>query len=268
MEVEVCTLLAFGGPHRLPYPLADARGFHEKAGLCQVQNPPRGRAGGFDGSRRRPTGGTIRPDHGPLSLITRTRFFGREEICQGRPRRRSEPLTDFLPSVQSRPRERGPGVSGGSPPWRSMRQRLMRAPARPSLSPPAVLPDFSSSLENRCLPDCLSRPVSPRFHPHSVLACRHGRCPLVFSIRGCCYLSSDLWSPSRLVPDDQPHARSHPNSALSHISQISFLPQCSIRNAAATFYAATLPLPWAFAAAASAAFRLYCGSYTSPVAQR
>ena len=45
-------------------------------------------------------------------------FFGREEICQGRPGvgRRSEPLTDSLPSLQSRPRERGPGVSGGLAP--------------------------------------------------------------------------------------------------------------------------------------------------------
>jgi hypothetical protein len=38
-----------------------------------------------------------------------------------------EPLTNSLRSGTWIPRERGPGVSGGFAPWRSMRQRLMRA---------------------------------------------------------------------------------------------------------------------------------------------
>jgi hypothetical protein len=78
--------------------------------------------------------------------------------------RRSVPLTAILPSVQSNPRERGPGVSGGSSPWRSMRQRLMRAPARhPTLS---LLSPFRNLFSARF--SCA--PVSPCFHPHSVVA--------------------------------------------------------------------------------------------------
>src|SRR5262249_46718982 len=47
-------------------------------------------------------------------------FSGRERICQGRPAlgRRSEPLTDSLPSPQSKAQGKGPGVSGGLPPGR------------------------------------------------------------------------------------------------------------------------------------------------------
>ena len=46
-------------------------------------------------------------------------------------RRRSESLTDLLASIQSIFQGKGaPGVSGGLSPWRSMRQRLMRAVRR------------------------------------------------------------------------------------------------------------------------------------------
>ncbi len=189
---------------------------------------------------------------------------GRKSVKGGRCCRRSEPLTDFLPSVQSRPRERGPGVSGGSSPWRRMRQRLMRAPARrPHRSfllsgLRAVSPElFSARLS--------FAPVSPRFHPHSVVAA--ATVPIgVLDTRGAAIseaicgvpvawfstISRDLAvTPTRRFRISR-RFQSHSNS-----SPLTSPP-----------YAATLVLPLTLAAAASAALRLYCGSYTSPVAHR
>jgi len=108
------------------------------------------------------------PDHGPLSLISgAVSSEGEKSVKGGRGCRRSEPLTDFSPSVQSRPRERGPGVSGGLSPWRSMRQRLMRASARRPFRIPRFSPGFSMApkLLSARLP--FTPEVSPRFHPHS-----------------------------------------------------------------------------------------------------
>src|SRR5580692_12648261 len=138
-------------------------GFHEKACLCQWGGPVNLLQSAAD--QREARSGS---DHGPLSLISGgVSSEGEKSVKGGRGCRRSEPLTDFSPSVQSRPRERGPGVSGGLSPWRSMRQSLMRASARR----PSCVPRFSAGLS--IAPKLLSArlpftpEVSPRFHPHS-----------------------------------------------------------------------------------------------------
>jgi hypothetical protein len=140
---------------------------------------------------------------------------GSEAVKGGVVCRRREPLTDSLPCVESKVQGKGARGLRGFSPWRSMRQRLMRAPR--ALTPIPLL-----LLHALCMSFCrltTSAPLSPCFHPHS--AGRLGRgAHWCSTFRGCCHLSDDLQGSSRLAPHDLPRPRSHPNSALSHISRM------------------------------------------------
>ena len=96
--------------------------------------------------------------------------------------RRSKPLTSSFPSLSFNSRERGPGVSGGLSPWRSLRQRLMRAFARRLFSNPSysglyllsLRLLFAHPLHSRAFPASFrlsrlaeSMSMPPCFHPHS-----------------------------------------------------------------------------------------------------
>ena len=67
---------------------------------------------------------------GPLFLLLVSPPSDRVEVVKGAPAFGAAcvPFTTFTRSVKSKSRERGPGVSGGSPPWRSLRQSLIGAP--------------------------------------------------------------------------------------------------------------------------------------------
>ena len=92
-------------------PLANARGFHEKAGLCQGGSrlgvgPP------LLIQMRLPTNGRhdARPVRRPPFPHSGMRFFGREEICQGRlllPAKRT--LDRFAPFRTIKAEGKGPG---------------------------------------------------------------------------------------------------------------------------------------------------------------
>ena len=166
--------------------LPHGRGFHEKALPCQAEN-----SGGLRGlapwrsMRQRLMRASARRTHpptrkrllgpcpqGPLSLIpalflqnggdlSRARRFG--AAC--------EPLTDCLRSVQSVPRERGPGSQGACP--------LAEFEAAPHARVSAPLPRSISLLCASCiapwivlLPVDFLRALSPCFHPHSVCGLR------------------------------------------------------------------------------------------------
>ena len=162
---------------------------------------------------------------------------------------------------------KGAGGLRGLAPWRSMRQRLMRACGAPP--PPHTLrslPDFPPLLRNCFLSDCLSRPY--RHASIRTLLWLPPRCPLVFSIREV------LLSQHRSVGPQSPVARRSPATSQSpQLGAFAYL--ADSRSFASSFlpcpywlYAAASAFPFPFAFAASAAFRLYCGSYTSPVAHR
>ena len=122
---------------------------------------------------------------------------GSESVKGGVLCRRSEPLTDSLPCVQSRLQGKGAGGLRGLAPWRSMRQRLMRASSAQSLP---LMVNTSWYLS--------SAPLSPCFHSHSDCGLPP-RCPLVFSIQGV--LPSPhrsegdavAWSPTRSAATSQ-----------------------------------------------------------------
>ena len=99
----------------------------------------------------------------------------------------------------------GRGSQGGFSPWRSMRQRLMRAS---SALPTAVCYSLTSSahrLQRHC------RHASIRTLIAALAAGAHWCSQFI----GCCHLSNGLQQrgPSR----DPPRARSHPNSAPPHV---------------------------------------------------
>jgi hypothetical protein len=165
---------------------------------------------------------------------------------------------------------RGKGGRGlrGLAPWRSLRQRLMRAA-------------FSALVRLGCIqlsslipisPELLSARlsftpvvvVSPRFHPHSDVAV--ATVPVgVLDTRGAAISDAICGVPVAWFPTISPTFAVTPTRRFRISRRCSFLPKPDpIQNP----YAATFPLPLALAAAAAAALRLYCGSYTSPVAHR
>ena len=108
---------------------------------------------------------------GPLSLMTGMLCSeGRQSVKGGR----------FLPALRTLdrlPRFRtikaeGKGAGGlrGLAPWRSMRQRLMRACGAPSPAHSPFSPRFSTIASELLSVRLSFAPVSPRFHPHSVVA--------------------------------------------------------------------------------------------------
>ena len=168
-----------------------------------------------------------RPSHWPWPPFPPSQdlLFGREEICQGRPVLPAKRTLDRFPpfrTIKTEGKGAG-GLRGARPPWRSMRQRLMRAlqrarPPAPDCPYPALSP--ISYFRIGFLPIVFRATIRIATLPSALACgCRHGA-PWCSGYQGCCYLCSDLWSPSHLVPDYQPRPRSHPNSALSHISQI------------------------------------------------
>ena len=110
--------------------------------------------------------------------------------------------------------------------------------------------------------------VSPRFHPHSDVAVATVLIG-VLDTRGAAISDAICGVPVAWFPTISPSLAVTPTRRFRISRSCSFLPKPLIRSP----YAATFPLPLAFAAAvfaaaASAALRLYCGSYTSPVAHR
>ena len=151
-------------------PLPNGRGFHEKAGLCQAVPP------GFRGSQgacplaeceaaphapskallrsfvRRssePTEGrhdALPHDQGPLSLISVGPSGRRQPLKGARFRRGLRTLDRLPPAAIINAEGKGAGGLRGLAPWRSLRQRLMRA-SRALLSPASIaLPVFLLSL--------------------------------------------------------------------------------------------------------------------------
>jgi hypothetical protein len=136
-------------------------------------------------SRSRPTNGRqhrAAGPRGPLSLIS-VGLSDREGSVKGALLLRGlRTLDRSLPIWNIESEGKGAGGLRGRAPWRSMRQRLMRALRRADTHP--VSADFIHALLPPDGPSARgSRALSPRFHPHSHAACLWLRCPLVFSIQ-------------------------------------------------------------------------------------
>ncbi len=169
--------------------------------------------------------------------------------------RRSVPLTAFLPSVQSKPRERGPGVSGGLSPWRSMRQRLMRALSAPSSRPYPNLSLLRCPFRrNRFSARFSCAPVSPRFHPHSIVAV--ATVPIgVLDTRGAAISESICGVPVTWFPTISHDLAVTPTRRFRISRRFRSLSNSKSRLPL-SLYAATFAFPLALAAATSAALRL------------
>jgi hypothetical protein len=138
---------------------------------------------------------------GPLSLIPVCCEEARGSVKDGGFCRRSESLTEALASIEWNIQGKGAGGLRGLVPWRSMRQRLMRAPARrrPRRRLPSQFFQFccATLLDAKTIGPTPSPPVPsavapPGFHTHS----RHPRwaaCRIRFVLwAGGCYLSDGL----------------------------------------------------------------------------
>ena len=157
---------------------------------------------------------------GPLSLFIVT-SSERQRFVKGGVFAGLRTLDKSLPlrTIQV-PGKGGRGLRGLAP-WRSLRQRLIRAfHARASRRP---LNLFSWVIRSACrflfallglLAIMVFRALSPYFHPHSVCG-PWPRCPLVFSMQWGAAISVAAWRlPSALTGPPQP--RSHPKLGASH----------------------------------------------------
>jgi hypothetical protein len=110
----------------------------------------------------------------PLSLISSWRSSeGRKSVKGGRFCRRSEPLTDFLPSVQSASRERGPGSQGACP-LAEYEAAPHARPSAPSPSPDSVLCWIGSGFSRTLVCPTVSRARFATLPSALCCGCRHG----------------------------------------------------------------------------------------------
>ena len=127
----------------------DGRGFHEKAGLCQEVFHP-APSGIFSG----PTNG--RRDEAPafkvsLSLISGESSERRELVKGARFLRGLRTLDKFPPFRKMDSEGKGTGGLRGLAPWRSLRQRLMRAPRALLPTPMPYSVPTTVSLSSDCI---------------------------------------------------------------------------------------------------------------------
>ena len=171
-------------------------------------------------------------------------------------------LDRFSPfrTIQS-PRERGPGSQGACPLAEfeaAPHARLTRAapPASHLLRSPLIA---SSRHPLFCSVD-FPRALSPCFHPHSVCGLRRGAC-WCSQFKGCCHLGGDLGAQlpgSRTICRDLAVTPTRRFRILRRISILSQIPPIS------PYCCFSLCCRLALSSCPFA-FRLYCGSYTSPV---
>jgi len=155
---------------------------------------------------------------GPLSLIS-VLSSERSASVKGAPLLRGlRTLDGFALFWNLVPEGKGAGGLRGLAPWRSLRQRLMRA----SRAPPSPAIHRSPSLHT-LLGSCFCPLTSPRLCRHAsirtlVAASAAGAC-WCSQFQGCCHLIAELQGSSCPVPLVLPRPRSHPNSAHSHTPQ-------------------------------------------------
>ena len=149
----------------------------------------------------RPTGGMrCFRAFGPLSLISRMCFFGREEICQGRPVLAAKRTLDRFPPFRTIKTEgKGAGGLRGLVPLAEYEAAPHARVSAPSASPCPVSRMLSHFVD-RFSARLSSRPS----YRHASIRTRlwlPPRCPLVFSIRGV------LLSRKRSVESQSPGSR-------------------------------------------------------------